>query len=103
MNLKEFRQKLRISKRVVSEHLNIPLTTYANYESGHCDPSINTLVKLADFFNVSIDELVGRTTNSLNLNLIDNTRKNLIFDILNSSNLDVEKLDAFNKGMKSNK
>lgn len=35
-------------------------TAVANYESGRNEPSIDDLIKIADFFQVSMDVLVGR-------------------------------------------
>jgi prophage repressor len=32
----------------------------SNYENGYSEPDVSTLVKLADIFDVSLDELVGR-------------------------------------------
>ena len=47
-------------QREVAEYLGINLRTYQNYEGGRSEPSIAQLIKLADFFMVSLDELVGR-------------------------------------------
>lgn len=38
------------------------MQAYAYYEKEERDPSPDTLCKLADFFNVSLDELLGRTS-----------------------------------------
>ena len=43
-----------------ADSLDISLRTYQNYEGGRSEPSITQLIKLADFFMVSLDELVGR-------------------------------------------
>ena len=102
MNLKEYRHKLKISQYEIAKFLKIPQTTYANYESGHCEPNITMLIKLADFFNISIDELVERPTNMINLNLIDDMRRNLIFNIINANNFDIARIDAFVQGIKLN-
>ena len=47
----------------MADELKIPLDTYRNYESHgkrHCEPNIETLTKIANILNVSIDYLVGR-------------------------------------------
>ena len=41
-------------------HLCITQHGYSNYEIGKTEPKIETLCKLADYFNVSLDYLVGR-------------------------------------------
>jgi transcriptional regulator with XRE-family HTH domain len=43
-----------------SKTLDIPLTTYSGYETGRREPDINTLIKIANLYNVSLDYLTGR-------------------------------------------
>ena len=100
MKIKELRTRLGISQREVSDKLGIPQTTLFSYETKGSNPNIETIIKLADFYNVSIDELVGRETNNINLNLVDNTRRNLIIEILNAKDSTVDRLDAFYQGIK---
>lgn len=45
----------------VAEKLKIPKTTYNNYETGFREPDFDTVLKIADFFNVSIDYLLGKS------------------------------------------
>jgi transcriptional regulator with XRE-family HTH domain len=49
----------------VGKSLNIGGRTIGNYESGERLPSLDTLVKIADFYGVSVDYLLGRTDNRL--------------------------------------
>ena len=100
MKLREWRKKRGVSQIEIAKAINIPQTTYSRYEQGICDPNISTLIKLADFFNISIDELVERETDMLNLNLLDSARKELILSIVNSSDTLVNRLDAFYQGIK---
>lgn len=41
--------------------LNTNQNTISRYESGEREPSIADLIRLADYFNVSVDYLIGRT------------------------------------------
>lgn len=100
MNLKELRKKRGISQIEIAKAIDIPQTSYSRYEQGICDPSISTLIKLADFFNISIDTLVGRKTDMINLNLLDSTRKELVLGVINSSDSLVNRLEAFYQGVK---
>lgn len=59
--LKLVRSNKKLTQEELSNKLGIHRSTYAGYESGHREPDINTLQKLADFFEVSIDYLSGRT------------------------------------------
>lgn len=43
--------------------LNTNQNTISRYENGEREPSIRDLIKIADYFNVSVDYLVGRTDN----------------------------------------
>ena len=57
--------KLRISKALtiteLSLYTNISITSLSAYERGLYKPSLENLWKLADFFQISLDRLVGRT------------------------------------------
>lgn len=44
----------------MSKYLNISNPAYYKYENGKAEPSIDTLIKLADLFGVSLDYLCGR-------------------------------------------
>ena len=59
-NLKKIRKSKKISQRVVAQQLGYGYTAVANYESGRNEPSIDDLIKIADYFGVSMDRLVGR-------------------------------------------
>lgn len=60
MNLKEFRKFNNLKQEDIAKMLNIKQATYSGYESGKYEPTIKTLIKLADFYKTSIDSLVGR-------------------------------------------
>lgn len=58
--LPELRRNKKITQEVIAKHLSIPRSTYSNYESGKREPDYETLIKLADFFGVTTDYLLGR-------------------------------------------
>ena len=45
----------------MAEHLGLSFRGYQNYETGQSEPKIATLIAIADYYQVSIDYLVGRT------------------------------------------
>ncbi len=47
----------------MADLLQIGYSTYKNYELGRSEPSIEILTRIADYFNVTIDYLVGRENN----------------------------------------
>jgi len=50
-----------ISKKELAETLGVTYRQLRRYETGERRPDFDGLLKLADFFNVSLDYLVGRT------------------------------------------
>ena len=58
---KELRQGLELTQEFVAEQIGVKRYTYAKWEQGRAEPSMQDLRKLADFFDVSIDYLLGRT------------------------------------------
>lgn len=59
--LKETRKKRNCTQKSIADYLGIAERAYQNYEYGNREPSLDTLVKLADYFDVSIDFLAGRS------------------------------------------
>lgn len=58
--LKEIREEKGLSQRELAKLLNIDKSTVAKYETGERSPDADMIVKLADFFDVSTDFLLGR-------------------------------------------
>ena len=61
MKAKELREKNQLTQAELSKHLKISPSTVGMYEQGRREPDIDTLKKLSDFFEVSIDYLLGKT------------------------------------------
>ena len=66
--INELRSRTGLSMRQVAIDLGIPYTTYISYEKGDREPNSEMLIKLADFFDCSIDYLVGRNIEKTNAN-----------------------------------
>lgn len=62
--LQELREDRNVSRKELAAFLNISVSTLGMYEQGRREPNIDMLIKLADYFNVSLDFLVGRSSNS---------------------------------------
>ena len=63
MRLKQIRKSKGISQLKMAMDLNTNQNTISRYETGEREPGINELIKIADYFNVSIDYLLERTDN----------------------------------------
>ena len=61
MRLKEIRRKRGISQVKLAMELHTTQNTISRYETGDREPGIAELIKIADYFNVSVDYLLGRT------------------------------------------
>ncbi len=59
--IKDLREDMDFRQCDLAEATGIDQRTISNYETGKTSPDAYALIKLADFFNVSIDYLVGRT------------------------------------------
>lgn len=58
--IKSLREAKGLSMAKVAAALALPKGTYASYEYGHREPGIEVLLKLADFYGVTVDYLLGR-------------------------------------------
>lgn len=63
--MRELRLKRNLNMKEVAKALDIPYTTYVNYEKGAREPNSEMLVKIANFFEVSIDYLLKRNSSAL--------------------------------------
>lgn len=59
--LAQLRKEKKLTQRELSKELNISNSSLALYETEKRQPDYNTLNKLADYFDVSTDYLLGRT------------------------------------------
>lgn len=59
--MKELRLQKGLSQLRLATDLNTTQNTISRYETGEREPGICELIKIADYFNVSVDYLIGRT------------------------------------------
>ncbi len=55
------RTQKNIGQKEFANYLHVSISTISNYENDVHEPDLPTLVKIADYFNVSIDYLLNRT------------------------------------------
>lgn len=58
--LKKLRMKRKLSQKQIAEELKISQQQYSKWEGGIITPNAETLVRLADYLDVSVDYLLGR-------------------------------------------
>ena len=59
--LRDMREDNDLTQTAVATHLGIHQTVYSRYERGFQTIPLEHLIKLADFYDVSLDFLTGRT------------------------------------------
>ncbi len=57
-NLKYLRKKHNLSQQQLAEVLDIARTTLGDYERAHTEPSLDTLIRIADYFKADLDQLL---------------------------------------------
>lgn len=99
--LKEERIKKDLTQKQIADIVNLQDSSISLYESGARQPSFATLIALADYFNLSVDYLLGRIDlyipkcSSDDPGLINNKTK-AIYEILeNAKDLPEEELEQF--------
>lgn len=60
MNIKNLRKQINKTQEEVAKDLQLQKQTFQNYELGKREPDIETLKKIADYFDVSLDFLCDR-------------------------------------------
>lgn len=58
--LKQLREEKGLSQQELADKFSINRSTYARYETSSTQPDYSILIRLADFYDVSVDYLLGR-------------------------------------------
>lgn len=59
--IRELRQERRMTQQDLADTFSVRVRTYQGYEYGESQPDVAGLIAIADFFDVSLDYLVGRS------------------------------------------
>ena len=96
-NLKILRKKTNLTQKEVADAVGITFQTYSYYETGRTNPTPEMLCKLADFFGVTVDELLGRTAQLFDDARVPKTEVQELFDLLtgHQKELVLERMRAF--------
>ena len=65
--LLELRKSNKKNQSDLADLLNISIAAYGHYESGRSEPDINSLIKIANYYDVSVDYLVDRQNENITL------------------------------------
>jgi len=56
----ELRKAQGLSQQEISDLLGVPRGTYSIWETGQRRPGLDSLIQIADFYSISLDNLLGR-------------------------------------------
>ncbi len=65
--IKDLRTDIDKTQEKFAKELNMHKTTYVRYENGDREPPFEFIIKLADYYNVSLDYIAGRSKNKKGL------------------------------------
>ncbi len=61
LKIRKLREDSKLYQRNIAEYLGTTQQTYSRYETGELNPSLETMAKLAEYYNTSVDYLMGLT------------------------------------------
>ena len=88
-NLKLLRTKQNISQQQLADVIGVSQQSVNKYENHSVEPDIDTIIKIADYFSVTVDYLIGRTE-------IQQT-----IDIFSEIHFNLEEINLINKYRKA--
>ena len=62
MRIKDLREDHDLTQQQIADHLHIKQNTYSQYENGHRQIPIEILIKLARYYDTSVDYILGETS-----------------------------------------
>ena len=81
--IKEFRQEARLKQKDLADMLSVEQGAVSGWEVGRREPDFESLKRMADIFNCSIDELLGQKEKPV----VKDDRLNRKLELLNDENL----------------
>ncbi len=103
MRMKELREELRLNQEGLALKLNISQSTVSAYEVGDRTPDLKILIRIAQFFGVSLDYLAGLSDLKQQIRESDLSANELehLYAYRQLSEADKEKVNAYIDGLKS--
>lgn len=78
--LKSLRKENHLKQKDIAKKLNISTGTIGNYEAGNREPDIKTLIKIANYFDVTVDYLIGHSPPTTTHTILNDVEKQIIND-----------------------
>jgi len=96
-NIKYLRNKHKYSQQELADKLSVPRSSLSDYERGHTQVSIESLLKLSDIFGVTVDDLLKSNLSHRDLEIIRNKDLRVLaisVDADNNSNIELVETKA---------
>ena len=88
-----------MTQKDIAKYLNIDYTTLGRYENGLTEPNIETLIKLADLFHTSVDNLIRDNKDEISNNQHPRYSDNLIEKIKQLNEYNLMKVEGYVENM----
>ena len=101
IKIRSLREERKINQQKVAMDLQISQASISKYEVGSAEPDIGTIIKLAEYFNVSTDYLLGVSETKKPLTKSDLTDKEIehLVTYRSLSKTQIEKVGAYIQGI----
>lgn len=67
MKIRELREEAQLTQKQLAEKISNMQRNVSNWENGSSEPDLQTMIALADLFDVSLDELCGRERHTIQI------------------------------------
>ena len=78
IKLTEIRKQEGVSQKQLANDLGVSAGNLCDWEKGRTEPDIEMLIKIAEYFDVSVDALLGREENGNTMRNVDRTKMRLL-------------------------
>ena len=75
-NLKRLREEAGVSQKLLAEAIGVSQQSINKYENHNIEPDIGTMIRIADYFNTSVDYLIGHTDIRRKIESVDSYQLN---------------------------
>lgn len=99
--IKELRESKHLSQQRLAIEMNVSQAMISKYELGQSEPDIQMIIKLANFFQVSTDYLLGFSDSKMYVAVINLTddEKNILCNYKRMDSIQKIKVEAYMKGL----
>lgn len=101
--IKKLRTERNLAQKDLAEKLNVEAYTVSDWEQGRCEPSIDMLIKIADYFGVTIDYLVNHKVDFYDYTKFSLAQLELINYIKNLNDKEVTRILGYVDAIADNK